>query len=554
MKRKIKYFTIGIIFSVISFISLGFVDGFFEISKNLEIFSNIYRELNIYYVDETNPGEMMKAGIDGMLNSLDPYTNYIPESDIEDYRFMTTGQYGGIGALISSKDSLIIISEPYENAPSQKAGLMAGDIILSINGKPTTGKKTSEISKILKGEPGTSLSMEISRPFSNEKKTVTLIREKIKINDVPYFGMINDKVGYVKLTSFTETAAKEVKDAFLNLKQEKGMTHFILDLRGNGGGLLNQAIEIVNLFVDKGQEVVFTKGKVKEWDMSHKTINTPLDKEIPVVVLIDGGSASASEIVSGTLQDLDRAVVIGTNSFGKGLVQQTKDMGYNSKLKLTVAKYYTPSGRCIQRLDYSHKDEEGSVHEVPDSLIKEFKTKNGRPVYDGAGIKPDILVEFQMPAKITRSLVEKNLIFDYATYFRNKNETIVSAKEFEITDNIYSDFTNFIADKDYSYITKTEDFISKIENVSKNEKYYDKIQKELELLNQKVKEEKKEDVFEFKSEIKQILMNEIVSRYYYQTGRIEVYLKEDKDVLKALDIFNENNTYASILKGDYQSK
>jgi carboxyl-terminal processing protease len=547
--KKIKIYFIIAVTIVTSGLTLNFSDGYFEVSKNLEVFSNLYRELNIYYVDETNPGMLMKSGIDAMLKTLDPYTNFIPESDIEDYRFMTTGQYGGIGSLIMTRDSFVVISEPYENSPAAKAGIIAGDIILEVDGLQAKGKKTSELSKMLKGEPGTELEVVVKRPGQENTITSKIIREKIKIDDVPYYGMVGKSTGYIKLTSFTQTASKEVKAAFDDLKLNNAMQSVILDLRGNGGGLLREAVNIVNIFVEKGQEVVYTRGKVKQWDMSHKTLNEPTDLDMPVVVLIDGGSASASEIVSGTLQDLDRAIIIGDNSYGKGLVQQTKDLGYNSKLKVTVAKYYTPSGRCIQRLDYANKDAKGRAIEVADSLIAEFKTKNGRPVFDGAGITPDINVEFEPAAKITISLLRKHLLFDYATQYKMDHDTLLSPEEFHLSDEEYQEFLAFIADKDYDYTTRSESLITKLEEVSNEEKYYDDIKEEFAALEVKIAEQKKDDVKDYKDEILRMLENEIVSRYYYQNGRIRASLAADEDIAKALEVFDDSESFTSILSG-----
>lgn len=375
---------VALLIAAAGLFTISAADNYFEITKNLEIFTELYKELNIYYVDETKPGELMKTGIDAMLKSLDPYTNYIPESDIEDYRFMTTGQYGGIGALIKKKGDYVVISEPYEGFPAFKAGLIAGDRIIKIDDKDAKGMETQEVSGLLKGQSGTKVKVTIEREAEPEQFVVDLERQKIKIPDVPFYGFVDadSTVGYIKLTSFTATASSGVRSAMKDLKA-RGMNKMVLDLRGNGGGLLHEAVNIVNLFVPRNQVVVETKGKIKEWDKTYRTLSEPMEREMPLVILVDGGSASASEIVSGALQDLDRAVVVGTRTFGKGLVQQTRDLFYNSKLKLTVAKYYIPSGRCIQRLDYGDRDDSGKAKAVADSLRKEFQTVGGRPVLDG---------------------------------------------------------------------------------------------------------------------------------------------------------------------------
>jgi carboxyl-terminal processing protease len=548
--KKSKLLVITATIGATSFISFSFVDNQFEISKNLDIFATLFRELNIYYVDDTNPGELMKRGIDAMLESLDPYTNFIPESDIEDYRFMTTGEYGGVGALIRQSGDYVMVAEPYENFPAQKSGLMAGDIILEINGKSAKGKSTSDVSKFLKGQPNTEVRLLIKREGEKDPMEKTLTRQEIKIDNVPYYGMIDDKTGYIKLTGFTETASKEFKEAFNTLKEKHGMKQLVFDLRGNGGGLLREAVNIVNVFVDKGQVVVSTKGKMKDWDRTHKAINNPLDLAIPITVLTDKNSASASEIVSGALQDLDRAVVIGQRTFGKGLVQQTRPLSYNAQMKVTVARYYIPSGRGIQRLDYSHRRRDGSVESVADSLIKAFKTRNGRIVYDAKGIAPDLDTEEKKYSQITIALINENHIFEYATQYRRKKPSITQAKDFSLTDAEYDEFVKFLSGKNYEYSTKTEKMVEELKSIAEKEKYFEEFEKEYASLKSRVMRKKDDDLYKFKDEIKEILENEIVSRYYYQKGRIETSLKYDNEINKALEVLNSNTLYASILEGN----
>lgn len=545
--RRFKLHFLGLMLAGYALLSYSFVDNYFEVSKNLDIFATLFRELNIYYVDDTKPGDLMKKGIDSMLESLDPYTNYIPESEIEDYRYMTTGQYGGIGSLIRQKGDYVVIAEPYEGFPAQKADLRAGDMILEINGISAKGKKTDDISKILKGTPNTSVKLVIQR--ENEKKPIekNVVREEIKIKSVSYSGMITENVGYIKLTGFTENAANEVKAALLELKKNPNFKSLVLDLRGNPGGLLREAVDIVNIFVEKDQEVVSTRGKVKEWDKVHRATQTPIDLTIPLAVLVDRGSASASEIVSGAIQDLDRGIVIGQRTFGKGLVQQTRPLSYNAQLKVTVAKYYIPSGRCIQALDYSHRNEDGSVTKIADSLTYAFKTKNGRIVYDGGGVNPDIPVEPFKFSNIAGSLSSKSHIFDFATQYRMKHNTIPSAKEFKLTDAEYEEFIAFLNGKDYDYVTKSEKTLEELKASAEKEKYYEDISAEYEALRTKMIRNKKDDLVKFKDEIKDLLEEEIASRYFFQRGRMEADLKDDAEVKEALAVLSDQPKYTTIL-------
>jgi len=549
MKKRITRIVAIISIAAISITSFGFADSYFEVSKNLDIFATLFRELNIYYVDDADPGKLMKTGIDAMLESLDPYTNFIPESNMEDYKMMTTGQYGGIGALIQTQDNKVVISEPYEGYGAFKAGLRAGDKIIAIDGKSALGKTSSEIREFLLGQPGTTLEITIERPGETKQFTKTVTREEVKIKDVPYFGMLKDSVGYIRLTGFTESASAEVKTALTSLKEQQAKS-IILDLRGNGGGLLRESVNIVNLFVEKGTPVVSTKGKITEWDKEYRALSTPIDTKIPLVVLIDGNSASASEIVSGSLQDNDRAVIIGSLSFGKGLVQQVRPLSYNSKLKVTVAKYYTPSGRCIQKLDYSHRNGDGKVDEIPDSLITEFKTiVNKRSVFDGKGISPDIDVERKMLSDISASLLLKNLFFNYATEYRIKHETINEVQNFSLTDEEYEDFVHYLEGKDYSYTTESEDILTKLEEATKEDHYFDDVKTEYEALKTKLTHNKKSDLYKFKDEIKYVLESEIVTRYYYQRGQIENSFKNDPTLDEAIKTLTNPNLYQSILAG-----
>ena len=549
--KKVKKYPIIFVLTISSVLSLGFADNFFEISKNLDIFSSLYKELNIYYVDETDPGDLMKIGIDAMLESLDPYTTYIPESEKEDFEFMTTGQYGGIGAIITKIGDWVTVSEPYEGFPADKAGLIAGDKFIEISGKSAKGKSTEDVSKVLKGEPNTGVKVLIEREGLEKPFLVEIIREEIKLNSVPYYGLISDSIGYIKTRSFTRNISKEVIDAFKDMKVNSGLKGLVLDLRGNPGGLLNEAISMANIFIDRGQEIVYTKGKNKDWDKSYKARYEAIDTDIPLAVLINRSSASASEIVSGAIQDLDRGVVIGQRSFGKGLVQQTRKLSYNAQMKVTTAKYYIPSGRCIQALDYSNRDDDGSVGIVPDSLRTEFKTLNNkRSVFDGGGITPDISIEPDKFSNILKSLLSKRHIFNFANIYKRNNESIVDAKSFLISDDIYSEFKQYLDDKDYEYETNTEKAIKKLEKDAEGEKYFVELKDQLELLSTKMEESKNNDIERFKNEISELLEMEIVTRYYYQKGKIESTLKHDQEISKAIEVLNNISLYDAILHGD----
>ncbi len=522
-------------------------DNDFEISKNLEIFTTLYKQLHLNYVDPINSGDLMKKGIDAMLEDLDPYTVYIPESEIEDYKLMTTGQYGGVGALIHQNGSDVIISEPYEGFPAFKAGLIPGDRILEINKKPTKGKSVSDISSILKGQPGTNLTLLIDRDGEAKPFEKTLTREEIKIDNIPFYGAVSNDVGYIKLNGFTQNAGNEVREALIKLKEKNNIKFIILDLRGNGGGLLQEAVNIVNIFTDKGQLVVSTKGKVEERNYSHKTSNAATDLTIPLAILVDRNSASASEIVSGAIQDLDRGIIIGQKTYGKGLVQNIFPISYNSQVKITIAKYYIPSGRCIQAIDYTHRNEDGSAGKIADSLKAAFKTKNGRVVYDGGGIEPDITMKPEVLSNITLSLISKYLIFDYANKYRKTHTSISAAKDFTITDSIYADFTKFLSGKDYDYVTKSEKNLKELKDIAVNEKYFDAIKNEYEALKDKLIHDKTDDLKKNSKEIKDLLKAEIVNRYYFQKGRIEASLSDDPEIAKAISIFNDQSQYKAIL-------
>jgi len=516
----------------------------FEVLKSMELMDLIFQQLEMNYVDEIKPGEMNKTAIDAMLKQLDPYTVYYHESNMEDYRLMTTGQYGGIGSLIRKMGDYTYIAEPYEGNPAQKAGAKAGDKILEIDGKDMKGKPSDEVSSSLKGPKGSTIQLKVERDGKIE--TISITRDEIKLPDVPYSGMLESNIGYIKLNSFTQTAGSDVRSAYDQLKS-KGMSALVLDLRGNGGGLLIEAVKIVNMFVKKRQAVVTTKGRIEEENRVYATTGEPIDLNIPLVVLIDGGSASASEIVSGSLQDLDRAVIVGTNSYGKGLVQRTFDLKYGSKIKLTISKYYTPSGRCVQRLEYYDKEAGEKPKVIADSLVKKFKTANGRDVIDGRGIEPDINVEKEDYSRLLAQLMISNVIFNYATEYHKSHPSIGEARTFKLTDEEYDAFKAYALKQDFKYNTASEEQLEKMKKTAEEEGYYEDIKAEYEQLLAKVTPSKERDLEKFKAEINDLLSNEIVSRYYYQKGRAEQAFQVDLDVQRAIEVLKNSKQYNTIL-------
>ncbi|MGF1532385.1 MAG: S41 family peptidase [Bernardetiaceae bacterium] len=522
-------------------------ENYFEIAKNLDIFATLYQEVNAYYVDDLNPTTVINQGIEAMLRSLDPYTNYIPEDRIEDYRTMTTGEYGGIGAGINNQDGRILITMPFEGFPAHKAGLKIGDQILAVDGVSLEDKNTEEVSQLLKGQSGTEVSLTIQRVGKDKPFVAKLKREKIHINNVTYSGMINEEVGMIRLTDFTNNASKEVKNALLDLKS-KGAKKIILDLRGNPGGLLFEAINISNIFLPKGKEIVSTRGKVEDWNKTYHALNPSVDEEIPLIVLISGSSASASEIVAGAIQDYDRGIVIGENSFGKGLVQATRPLSFNAQLKVTVAKYYIPSGRCIQAIDYAHRDEDGNLTKVPDSLRVAFKTKNGRIVYDGGGIKPDIETTDEDYPPILQSLLQKGLIFEYANLFAAKNENISEPRAFKLSDTQYEDFLRWVKGQDYNYTTSVEIALEEIEASAKDEGSWTAIQAQVAALKKAVSHDKERDLKDFQAQIREELEREIATRYYLARGATEASFDDDPDIRQALAVFADPQKFNRILE------
>ncbi len=545
MKKKIALFSLPIIvLALLSFTPPA--ERYFEIAKNLDIFASLFKEVNALYVDEINPNKLIRTGIDAMLNSLDPYTNYIAEDEVEDYRTLNTGQYGGIGAVTREIGNRTVVTLVYEGYPAFKNGLKIGDEVLKMDEVDLSKITQEEANHLMRGQVGTSVTLIVKRIGVDQPIKLEFKREKIKISNVPYFGMVSSNVGFVQLTDFTPEAGKEVKNAVVALK-EKGAKSIILDLRGNPGGLLFEAVNICNIFIPKGKKVVTTKGKVEDSNIHYETLNNPVDLDIPVAVLINRGSASASEIVAGTLQDYDRAIIIGEKSYGKGLVQLSRPLSYNSQIKITTAKYYTPTGRCIQVLDYTHRREDGSVESLPDSLKKEFKTSKGRTVFDGGGIDPDINIMESETAAITQALFVNGYLFDFATLYASQHPSLPPATEFTLTDHEYQEFVNWMKNNPYNYRSELEKRLALFTNEAKKERYYADLKIQLDQIGTKLADSRKNDLMSFKDQIKLLLEQDIASRYYLEKGAVEVAFKYDQDVKKSIEVLNNSNQYKKIL-------
>ena len=550
--KKIRSYRSAII--IILFLLAGISAGFFisqetrdfRIAKNLDIFLSLFKQLNTFYVDEINPDKVVKSGIDNMLKTLDPYTVYYPESDADEFTFMTTGKYGGIGSLVRSNGDYVVINEVYKDFPADIAGIKAGDILKKVDGISIKGLTTDKVSEKLKGSPGTDITITIER--NGKEADYSMKREKIAISPVPYYGMVDSKTGYIRFTSFTQNSVDDIKKALISLK-ENNPQQIILDLRGNPGGLLTEAVEVVNLFVGPGNAVVSTKGKVKMYDEDFKTTKAAIDDKIALAVLINRGSASAAEIVAGAIQDLDRGVIVGQRSYGKGLVQVTRPLTYNAQLKVTTAKYYIPSGRCIQALDFSHPNEDGSVGIIPDSLISEFKTRNGRVVRDGGGITPDIEIEPEPLSQIATELYLRYYIFDFATQYYWTHPDIKMASQFSLTEKDLNDFKDFLAKRKFDYRTFTEGSLNELIANAKKEKYYELHKDLFSELEKDITHSLDQDLTIFRNEITELLEDEIIGRYFYEAGAIAWTIKKDEQVNKALEILNNKEKYSSVLNG-----
>lgn len=544
--RKRRWILGMIVVATISFAFTKPAERYFEIAKSLDIFATLFKEVNAYYVDDVEPKKLIRNGIDNMLESLDPYTTYIPEEELENFRVLTTGQYAGIGALINVINNKTVVTHPYKNFPAYKAGVRVGDEIIAINGKSMIGKPPTEITSSLKGQAKTEVELKVKRAGTGEL-TFKIKREKISISNISYFGMVSGSdIGYIKLDEFTPGAAKEVSEAFQSLKAQ-GAKKLILDLRDNLGGLMHEGINIVNLFIAKNQEVVSTKGKVKEWNKTYSTLSNPLDTEIPLAVLTSEVSASAAEIVSGSLQDYDRAVLVGRKTFGKGLVQTTRQLSYGSELKVTVAKYYIPSGRCIQALDYEHRNADGSVSKFADSLRKEFKTQGGRKVLDGNGIDPDISTEDEYLSAISSALIQNGFVFEYASKYCGEHPNLPDFKTFKISDADYVKFTDWLKTQKFSYKSELETSTSELIKAAKEERYYPELETQLNDLKKRIETGKGSDLVRFKKEISEVLEQQIAFHYALAEGEATVMLSRDKTVAEAAKILNDNNRYKTIL-------
>ncbi|MEO8474707.1 MAG: S41 family peptidase [Chryseolinea sp.] len=544
--KKVGY---GVLFGSVVLVAFSFsspAERYFEIAKNLDIFATLFKEVNALYVDEVNPNKLVRTGIDAMLTSLDPYTNYIPEDEVEDFRTTNTGQYGGIGAITREIGKRTVVTMIMEGYGAQKGGLKISDEVLKIDDVELSKLSREESSQLMKGQIGTPVSLTVKRMGVDKPIKLEFKREKVKLSNVPYYGMVNGDIAYVQLTDFTPDAAKEVKNAVTALK-EQGAKGVILDLRGNPGGLLIEAVNITNLFLPKGQLVVSTKGKIPENNLNYETLNTPVDTDIPVTVLINRGSASASEIVAGTLQDYDRGVIIGEKSYGKGLVQVSRPLSYNSQLKVTTAKYYTPTGRCIQVLDYTHRRDDGSVGTIPDSLKRQFKTTHARIVYDGGGIDPDVKTETKEAHALTQVLFEKGFLFDFAAQYAFNHQQDVDARTFTLSNDEYQQFIGWMKDKNYSYKSYLEYELQQFTEEAKKEKYYGDLKGQLDQISARISDNKRNELVLYRDEIKMLLEQEIVSHYHLERGGVESGFKYDSDVKTASALLHDATQYKKLL-------
>lgn len=535
----------------------GFASGdsrSFQLAKNIDIFNSIVKELDLFYVDSIDPNKTIREGIDAMLYSLDPYTNYFPEEDQSELEQMLKNSYGGIGSVITWNTKLkrSMIAEPYEGMPAAEVGLKPGDVLLEIDGEDLMGKNNQEVSEMLRGQVGTSFKLKVQRPGQKKPIEFDIVRRSIQLPIIPYYGMLENRVGYISLSTFSGNPSKEFKQAFLDLKKQ-GITSLVIDLRNNGGGLLDEAVKIANYFLPRGETLVTTKGKVEQASNMYKTLREPLDLDIPLAVLVNSATASSSEILAGSLQDLDRAIIIGNRTFGKGLVQTTRPLPYGGTIKITTSKYYIPSGRCVQAIDYTHRNEDGSVGRIPDSLTTVFHTRAGRVVRDGGGVTPDIEVEAEKLPNILFYLVNDNLIFDYATDYCLKHPTVPQPEQFEVTDADYAEFKEKVKAADFKYDQQTEKILKSLKEMAEFEGYLDDASVEFEALEKKLQHNLERDLDHFSKEIKSMLAIEIIKRYYYQRGSIIQQLKDDPDLKEAIKILGDSLSYKKMLSAPVAS-
>ena len=541
--HKIKKYGLVILLTGTIFFSFSFKSNFFEVAKQLEIYTTLFKELNLYYVNEINPAEFTNKAIKNTLENLDPYTNYYDEQQVEEARIRREGEYAGIGVSVNYDDKGITLIEVYKGFEADKKGLKAGDIIIKVGNQSLENMEREQLSEMLKGAPNSSLNIEVLR--QGEIKKITVVTEKITVNPVPFFDLIDDETGYIILTRFSDKASSEVKKAFKDLKA-RGMKKLVFDLRSNPGGSLGEAINISNFFLPKGSTIVSTRAKVKKWSNTYRASNKPLDLEMPVTVLLNGTSASASEVVAGALQDYDRAVILGERSFGKGLVQRYRQLTYGTQLKVTIAKYYTPSGRCIQELDYANRDKNGEVPKFSNGTVTSFKTKNGRVVFDGGGVQPDIFVGFSKRNETTEKLLQSQAIFNFTTDYFYKNPSVKSPTDFSFSSTDFKNFQNYILQSDSTFKTKQEQLFLDAYQSIENDKI---ILKEYQQILKKLSQEKVSEISKNKDFISDLIKDEILKRYYYSEGAYQHKLKNDKVVLEAVKILKNKNQYAKILKG-----
>lgn len=547
MKKLIQIFIFTFCLGNAGVIAHASGEESFRISKNLSIFNALLRELDMYYVDSLSYDMMMKSTIDNMLEKLDPYTVYMPEEETDDLTFMTTGEYAGIGAMIMKNGKDIVVSEPYEGMPAQRNDVRAGDILLEVDGKSVAGFLVSEVSSRLKGTPNTKITLKINRPGEKKPLVKTFLREKIQVNPVRYSVAIADKVGYVMLSEFTDRAAIELRNAVNELHKNHQIESLVIDVRNNGGGLIDEAVKIVGFFVPKGTKVVTTKGKSKEAERTYRTPSEPVFPDMKLVVLTNRTSASASEILAGAIQDLDRGVIVGERTFGKGLVQNIRPVGYGGHLKVTTAKYYTPSGRSIQAIDYSHRNEDGSVGRVPDSLTAEFSTRNGRKVRDGGGIIPDTLSKDERKLNIAYYIYAQNLYFDFATRYAQKHKSIAQPAAFKLTDEDFKAFADYLAEKKFTYTSQTEKYYNELLSLAKYEGLDERAASEFAALKAKLVPDISKSLEENKEDIMELLSLEIVKRYYHQKGEIQYILQNDQDLKIALSLLAPDGNYGQLV-------